>query len=80
VSVDQAEEPTTFSDEYRIARKILSNLPADGQRDYNTAEVILAFPVFDIQGDDWPYIESQEVYAFLPIRNFGYPVSVTREY
>lgn len=78
-SVDQAEEVVAYSEEYRITRKMISNLPADGQRDYNTAEVVLAFPVFDIEGDDWPHITSQKTYAFLPIRDFGYPVSVTEE-
>lgn len=77
LSLDRAEEPVIDSDEYRITRKNIFNLPADGQRDYNTAEVILAFPVLNVHGDDCAYIESQEVYAFLPIRDFGYPVSVT---
>jgi hypothetical protein len=76
LSVDQTKEPFSYSEAYWITRKTSFNLPTDGQRDYNTAEVILAFPVTDVDGQDWPYIESQEVYAYLPIRDFGFPVSV----
>jgi hypothetical protein len=72
----RARMPFFDSDEYRIARKALSNLPTDGQRDYNTAEVTLAFPVFELQGVDRPLIAPQQVYAYLPIRDFGFPVSV----
>jgi hypothetical protein len=76
VSVDRTGEPFSYSDEYWIGRKTLFNLPTDGQRNYNTAEAILAFPVKNLDGRDWPDIGAQEVYAYLPIRNFGFPVSV----
>jgi hypothetical protein len=72
----RARRPFFDSDEYRIVRKALSNLPTDGQRDYNTAEVTLAFPVYELQGVDRPLIAPQQVYAYLPIRDFGFPVSV----
>jgi hypothetical protein len=76
VSKYRASRPFSDSDEYRTARKALSNLLADGQRDYNTAEVTLAFPVYESQGVDQPLIAPQQVYAYLPIRDFGFPVSV----
>ncbi|RDL38724.1 uncharacterized protein BP5553_03064 [Venustampulla echinocandica] len=48
VSIDRGEEAVACSDEYRITRKNLSNLPADGQRGYNTAEKVYAFlPIRD---------------------------------
>jgi hypothetical protein len=65
-------EPQTSLKHYQIRRKLLSNLPWDKQRDFNTAEVILAFPL-DINSE--PLISRQEVYAYLPIRDFGFSVS-----
>lgn len=83
-STDEDEVSTTCCNTYRIARKTMSNLPAHTQRDYNTAEVVLAFPIindYGAHGDpkhDQVAIAAQEVYAFLPIRDFGYPVSATK--
>jgi hypothetical protein len=41
------------------------------KRSYSTAEVILAFPV---SATAEPIIEHQDVFAFLPIRDFGFKV------
>jgi hypothetical protein len=41
------------------------------KRSYSTAEVILAFPV---SATAEPVIEHQDVFAFLPIRDFGFKV------
>jgi hypothetical protein len=68
--------PDSYSEDYRITRKSLSNLPTGTHHDYNTAEVILGFPVHNFLGDDQPHIRPQQVYAYLPIRDFGFPVSV----
>ncbi len=67
------EQLETALKHYYIARRLLSNLPWDEQRDYNSAEVILAFPM---DTESVPIIGRQEVYAYLPIRDFGFPVSI----
>lgn len=74
VCEQEGEELATESLHYHITRKSLYNLPLDGKRDYNTAEVVLAFPVDDT--DSTPLIYNNEVYAYLPIRDFGFPVSL----
>jgi hypothetical protein len=57
---------------YHITRKSFDNLPLDDHRNYNTAEVVLAFPL----DKNWvPIIDRQNVYAYLPIRDFGFRVS-----
>jgi hypothetical protein len=57
---------------YHITRKSFDNLPVDEDRSYNTAEVVLGFPL----DKDWvPIIDRQDVYAYLPIRDFGFRVS-----
>lgn len=38
-------QPQTTSKHYHVARKLLINLPSDEQREFNNAEVILAFPI-----------------------------------
>lgn len=60
---------------YFISRKMLRNLPPNRQREYNTAEAVIAFPVDE---RDVPIIESQQVYAYLPIRDFGFSVGSMR--
>ena len=71
-----SRKPDSYSEDYRITRKSLSNLPTGTHHDYTTAEVILGFPVYDFLGGDRPHIRPQQVYAYLPIRDFGFPVSV----
>jgi hypothetical protein len=71
-----SRRPDSYSEDYRITRKSLSNLPIGTHHDYTTAEVILGFPVYDFLGGDRPHIRPQQVYAYLPIRDFGFPVSV----
>jgi hypothetical protein len=65
------EPPEETSTYYHVTRKTLYNLPKDEQRDFNTAEVVLAFP---LDSDNVPVIKRQDVYAYLPIRDFGFNV------
>jgi hypothetical protein len=65
------EPPEETSRYYHLTRKIIYNLPKDEQRDFNTAEVVLAFP---LDSDNVPVIKRQDVYAYLPIRDFGFNV------
>ena len=62
-----------YSKHYLIERNLLQRVPIDAERDSNTAEVVLAFPVDD---NSVPVIENQEVYAYLPIRDFGFTVGI----
>jgi hypothetical protein len=59
---------------YHITRKLLSRLPRDEQRDYNTGEVVLVFP---LDNESVPVISRYEVYVYLPIRDFGFHVSLS---
>jgi hypothetical protein len=66
------ERPQTSLKHYQITRKTLKGLVRDEHRDCNAAEVVLAFP---LDGQSEPIISPQEVYAYLPIGNFGFSVS-----
>jgi hypothetical protein len=60
---------------YRITKRELCNLPVDNARpDIHECEVVLAFPV-DTDDTSLPLISPQHVFAFLPIRDFGFNVS-----
>jgi hypothetical protein len=67
-----SERPQTSLKHYQITRKTLKGLARDEHRDCNAAEVVLAFP---LDGQSEPIISPQEVYAYLPIGNFGFSVS-----
>jgi hypothetical protein len=69
-----SEHPQTSLKHYHITRKLLTDLPLDEQRDCDTAEVVLAFPL-DGESEAAPVIGPQEVYAYLPIGDFGFSVS-----
>lgn len=57
---------------YLIIKKIVPDLPPEPSRPgISKTEVVLAFP-FD-RGE--PYLTPQHVYAFLPIRHYGFEVS-----
>jgi hypothetical protein len=58
---------------YRVHKKKIVNLPEHPDREgLDKAEVTLAFP---IDQDHIPVIESQYLFAFLPVRKFGFNVS-----
>jgi hypothetical protein len=62
---------------YLVWRHSVNKLPAESRRPgISSSEIVLAFPNTGINGDlpvD-PVIECQDVYAFLPIRDGGFPV------
>lgn len=72
-----SEPPEKSLRYYFVQRKLLQDLPNDPKRDYNTAEVVLAFP-FDDNSE--PVIENQEVFAYLPIRDFGFPFVIQSDF
>jgi hypothetical protein len=61
---------------YFVFRRSAKRLPSDSRRPGIThSEVVVAFPNTGINRDEvQPVIEPQNVYAFLPIRNYGFPV------
>ena len=59
--------------QFFIYKKTVGNLPPEkARKDIKDAEVVLAFPV---NRNDVPVIEKQHVYAYLPLRKIGFPVS-----
>lgn len=66
---------------YHITKDTASGLPKSENRTYTAgelsneayanADVVLAFPLTQ---DSIPIVEAQDVFAFLPIRNIGFPV------
>ncbi|KAF3059432.1 hypothetical protein GL218_05145 [Daldinia childiae] len=70
---------THTTQRYHIVEYIARNLPhnenrtyspqEEASRAYSTAPVVLAFP---LSQDDEPFIEQQEVFAFLPVRRVGF--------
>lgn len=61
----------TMSHEYVVIRHVVTGLPKDPKRvGVSTAEIVLAFPL----GDGEPYVTGQLVYAFLPLRDYGFKV------
>ncbi|KAH7411292.1 hypothetical protein BKA64DRAFT_378000 [Cadophora sp. MPI-SDFR-AT-0126] len=63
----------TIENIYYITKKDLSNLPRERVRqDIHDCEVVLAFPLDIAGGMTRPLISDQHVFAFLPIRKFGF--------
>jgi hypothetical protein len=62
------QDATSFN--YIITKYSVSNMPEDTKRYGQTqSEIMLAFPITD---HGLPDISSQQVYGFLPIRNYGF--------
>lgn len=61
---------------FRVVKKEITGLPADEarrRRNFDRATVVLAFPV---DAEEQPHIASQHVFAFLPLRQVGFTVSI----
>lgn len=62
---------------YFVWRHTAKNLPSEARRPgITTSEIVLAFPNTGVNKDApvLPVIEPQNVYSFLPIRNYGFSV------
>jgi len=58
---------------YIVMRHRARNLPAEQKREgVSESEILLAFPVDE---NNQPKLDSQQVFAFLPIRDYGFKVS-----
>lgn len=65
----------TKTTKYMTERHTVENLPSDPRREaVATSEVVVAFAVEDRIK---PIVELQQVFAFLPIQKYGFPVSLT---
>lgn len=74
--------PSNSQQKYYVAKTTARDLPKnenreysadeEGRRAYATAPVVLAFPLSE---DNVPVIKTQEVFAFLPMRDVGFNVS-----
>ncbi|KAL3476148.1 hypothetical protein BJX99DRAFT_270598 [Aspergillus californicus] len=72
---------------YHVTKRKVSNLAKSENRTYTDAEiesrafsqgeVILAFP---LMLDSTPVVEPQDVFAFLPIRNMGFPFLIQADF
>ena len=72
-NISESGTRTITIQRYHVIKRTAQNLPRAEARDNNRqAEVILAFP---IDADGYPMIESQHVFAFLPLRKDGFSVS-----
>ena len=72
VNISESGARTVATQRYHIIKRTAQNLPSTEARgNIRQAEVILAFPV-DANG--YPMVESQHVFAFLPLRKDGFTV------
>lgn len=74
---------------YHVTRSLARNLPRNESREYSetelateswsSSEVVLAFPL-DNKGCAPEEVETQQIFAFLPIRNMGFKVGHRSRY
>lgn len=63
------------STKYMIERQTVEDMPPDSRREsVTTSEVVVAFAV---QDQITPIVKPQQVFAFLPVQRYGFPVSLT---
>lgn len=75
-TISETIDQQTKTTRYMIAKETVENLPRDPRRKaIATSEVVVAFAVKD---QITPIVEPQYVFAFLPIQNHGFPVSLAR--
>lgn len=74
-TISETTDQETKTTEYMIERLTVKHLPPDPRREAVTSsEVVVAFAIKD---QITPIVKSQQVFAFLPIQNYGFPVSLT---
>lgn len=76
VSEDKRQRIETMK--YMIERHTVEDLPLDPRRNaVTTSEVVVAFPVKD---QTTPIVESQQVFAFLPVQTYGFKFLVHADF
>lgn len=74
-TISETTAQQTKTTKYVIERQTVKDLPPDARREaVATSEVVLAFAVKD---RSTPIVTPQQVFAFLPIQIYGFPVSLT---
>ena len=74
-TISETTDQQTKTTKYIIKRQTVKDLPPDPRREgVATSEVVVAFAV---RGQTTPIVKPQQVFAFLPIQNYGFPVSLT---
>lgn len=74
-TISETTRLQTRTTKYMIERHMVEDLPPDSRREaVATSEVVVAFAVKD---RITPIVAPQQVFAFLPIQNYGFPVSLT---
>ncbi|KIM99744.1 hypothetical protein OIDMADRAFT_125409, partial [Oidiodendron maius Zn] len=78
-TLTRGSSPLKTVTRYFTTTKKLSMLPSDTQKTFNTAELVLAFPVQE--GDVAPRIASKhDIYSYLSIRNSGFPFVIHSDF
>ncbi|KAI3334470.1 hypothetical protein F4824DRAFT_468040 [Ustulina deusta] len=87
--IRQKDHGTERINNYHVTRHLARNLPRNEDRDYSDAEevtqtwssseVVLAFPL-DEEGRAPEEVPSQQVFAFLPIRNMGFKFLIQADF
>lgn len=73
-TVSETTGQQTKTTKYMIERHLVEDLPPDPRREaIATSEVVVAFTVKD---QTTPIVKAQQVFAFLPIQNYGFAVSL----
>ncbi|KAG8157112.1 hypothetical protein KVR01_013102 [Diaporthe batatas] len=73
--ISETTDKRTETTKYLIERQTVEDLPSDPRRDTVAAsEVVVAFPIKD---QSTPIVESQQIFAFLPVQNHGFKVILT---
>lgn len=74
-TISETTDQQTKTTKYMVERQTVQDLPPDSRREaVATSEVVVAFAVKD---RTTPIVEPQQAFAFLPIQNYGFPVSLT---
>lgn len=74
-TISETTDQKTKTTKYMIERQTVEKLPPESRREaVATSEVVVAFPVKD---RITPIVKPQQVFAFLPIQDYGFPVRLT---
>lgn len=75
-TISETTDNETKTTKYVIHRQTFEGFPPESRREgIHSSEVVVAFAIKD---KATPITKIQQVFAFLPIHSYGFPVSVTR--
>ncbi|GAB1311860.1 hypothetical protein MFIFM68171_02070 [Madurella fahalii] len=77
-TISETTSQQTKTTKYMIERQTVEDLPPDPRREaVATSEVVVAFAVKD---QTTPIVKPQQVFAFLPIQNYGFPFLIHADF